>query len=281
MTADDQPLQVQAPPAGLHHAAFATFLLLAATTAIRDGFGLAPGHEAGFLAPTLWIAAATTTLLGLARRLPTQNVAAAASLLFVAGTILLWIAASTAFPFGPIVFTEVLGPRLGDTLPPTAPLVWIPILINARGIARLILKPWRKTTYYGFWVLGLAAILCGAFDIAFEPFATQTSHYWFWHPTRLPITWYSTPLVHFPGRIAAAAGLLACALPWLINKHPVKQAPDLHPLAVWTTLHALFLSSHVVGGRWLAAATTATLTLVTAISAVRGARWSSGQTSGD
>jgi len=75
---------------------------------------------------------------------------------------------------------------------------------------RLILRPWRKIRSYGFWLIGLTALLTMLFDLAFDPFASRVKHYWLWVPTKFPLTWQGAPLVNFfklGGRGAADAGV--------------------------------------------------------------------------
>jgi len=66
-------------------------------------------------------------------------------------------------------------------------------ILNSRGVARLILRPWRKTRRYGFWLIGLTAALALVFDLGLEPFATRVKSYWLWSPTKLGLSWYGAP----------------------------------------------------------------------------------------
>ena len=49
--------------------------------------------------------------------------------------------------------------KFSDILPWTMPLLWIVAVFTARGVMRLILRPWRKTKTYGWWLIGLTAAL--------------------------------------------------------------------------------------------------------------------------
>src|SRR6185436_17191420 len=118
-------------------------------------------------------------LLGLARRLPEQNLFMAAVLSATLSFTLALVGEKTRVTFGPRSYTAALGDKIFG-VPWPMPLLWTVIIINSRGVARLIMRPWRKTTYYGFWVIGLACLLAVLFDASLEPFATRSRHYWLW-----------------------------------------------------------------------------------------------------
>jgi uncharacterized membrane protein len=80
-------------------------------------------------------------------------------------------------PFGPIAYSEAFGEKLFTVLPWPVPFLWIVVVVNGRGVARLIMRPWRKTNYYGFWVIGLTCVLAVLLDLSLEPFASAR-HYW-------------------------------------------------------------------------------------------------------
>jgi Carotenoid biosynthesis protein len=110
--------------------------------------------------------ACATTLLALGRRLPLQNVLTSACIIASIATGVLAVAVTTGFPFGPIVFNETLGEKIFQTVPWVLPVLWVIMVINGRGVARLIMRPWRKTNFYGFWVIGLTCALVVWFDVA-------------------------------------------------------------------------------------------------------------------
>src|ERR1051326_7842663 len=142
-----------------------------------------------------------------------------------------------------------------------------------RGVGRLILRPWRKTRSYGFLLMGLTVALIVLFDLGLEPFATQVKKFWFWAPTRAGIYWYSTPWVNFFAWAGTGLLILAFATPTLINKKPVSQPPDFHPLIIWLLVSLLFATGAIANRLWAAAAVIVAHSLITAIFAVRGAAW--------
>ena len=70
------------------------------------------------------------------------------------------------------------------------PLLWVVLVINARGVGRLVMRPWRKTNFYGFWVIGLTCLLVLAFDLGLEPFAVEVKGYWLWPLGEAPFIYF-------------------------------------------------------------------------------------------
>ena len=217
--------------------------------------------------------AGATTLVSLSRQLPGQNVLLAASIIAaIAGTAQA-LGAITGIPVGPYLYPDAAGPKFFDVLPWSIPVIWIVVILNARGVARLILRPWRKSRLYGFRLIGVTAALVLTFDFGLEPFATQVNHYWLWQPTKLALLWHGTPPSNFLGWLMTALLVLAFATPVMINKSHQKFPSDFHPLIVWLLLSLLFASGAANHQLWLAAGLVVLTGLVTTVMAVRGARW--------
>ena len=219
-----------------------------------------------------WLLAAATSLLGLARRLPGQNVIMSATLIAAIAFTIAVVGEKTRVPFGPRAYTDALGRKIFG-VPWPIPLVWLVVVINSRGVARLILRPWRKTTYYGFWVIGLAGLLAVLFDAGLEPFATRARHYWFWETHVNVVGWYSAPWVNSLGWFVTTLSILGFTTPWLINKQPVKQPTDYHPLVLWLLLNFYFATGNALQQLWFAVAFGLSVNVLVSVYAVRGARW--------
>ena len=234
------------------------------------GFG-----KSGWPTALLVITAAFATLTSMARQLAGQNVMLAATIIAVAGGVAHAVGVITGIPFGPFAYLSGAGPMFFNTLAWPMPAVWIIVILNARGVARLILKPWRKLKNYGFWVIGVAAALVVLFDLALEPFATRVNGYWVWLPTKFPWTWNGMPLINSLGWALVALITLAFATPSLINKHSRsrKLPPDFHPLIVWVLLLTLFGTGAAMNQLWAALALCIATALVSILFALRGARW--------
>ena len=236
---------------------------------------LAPRFSSDFDALTLTLAA-VASVAALNRQLPLQNVLPAALITAAVGGLAHGFSANQNFsiPFGPIVFSPAFGAKIFNTIPWPILMLWVVAIFNARGMARLILRPWRKVKNYGFWLIGLTAVLAVAFDVALEPFAWHVKHFWLWQPTRLPITWQGTTLLNFFGWLFVSALILAFATPSLIKKQPGNPSqPDLHPLAVWLGAFVLFTAGAAGAGLWWPVGVDAAIAVVTTVFAVRGAQW--------
>jgi uncharacterized membrane protein len=254
----------------VHKPVFIVFLIglaLSATTLFLGAREASP-----WLDGVLWLLAALTSFVGLARRLQTQNALVAATTTGALAFVFTLLSDQTAVPFGPRHFAELPGATLLG-LPWFLPFLWIAVIITCRGTARLIMRPWRKTTYYGFWVIGLACALAVVFDLGFEPYAARVARYWYWQTHGDVLNWYSAPWVNFPGWLLVTGAILGFTTPWLINKQPVKQPTDYHPLLVWLLLTGYFGAGNALAGMWTATGLSALAGALTAVYAIRGGRW--------
>jgi uncharacterized membrane protein len=219
------------------------------------------------------VLALASTLISMAGQLPGQNVLLASVIVAGIGGGIHTLEAFTGIPFGPVVFTHESGLLLFHALPWFIPLLWVLVILNARGVARLILRPWRKLRVYGYWLIGITALLTLIFVLGLEVFATRVRDYWIWSPTKLPVDWYGAPLSDFLGWLVAALLILGFSTPSLMKKRPSKSTPEFYSLIVWGALQALFvtgsLSQHLLG-----AAAVSTIACIAVIPfAIRGAKW--------
>ena len=223
----------------------------------------------------LMVVLATAALLAsLTCDLPGQNVMLAAIIIaFMAGAAQS-LGALTAIPFGPYVYTDHIGQRLFYPLPWAVPLVWITLILASRGVARLILRPWRRSSTYGFRLIGLTTMLVVLLDLGLEPFAVRVRHFWLWNPTKLKFDWYGAPWINSFGWAVTTLLILAFATPSLINKKPRPQPPpDYAPLAVWLLINVLFATGAAVHHLWPALGLVCLYIVGVAAFALRGARW--------
>ncbi len=252
---------------------FVFFLLAWTLVCLNLIFPLSLPGSADWPEAVLLVLAVMATLFSLSQQLPAQNVLLASLIIALIGSAASVASVLTSMPFGPYTYTNNFGFRFFDTLPWPVPLIWVVAVLNSRGVARLILRPWRKTRTYGWWVIGFTAGLCVLLDAAWQPFATRVKEFWFWNPTKLPFDWYGTPITDFVGWAVTALFILAFATPVLINKKPSKHPPDYQPLVVWVLLNAVFAVGAGLHHLWLAVGLCAVSVVVVAVAAIRGARW--------
>ena len=152
--------------------------------------------------------------------------------------------------------------------------IWIIAIFNARGVARLTLRPWRKVKNYGFWLIGLTVVLAVAFDVALEPYAWHVKDYWLWRRTKIPITWQGATLLNFIGWASVSLLIMMFATPFLIRKQPGNHStPDFQPLAIWLGALILFAVGSARVGLWLPVGVNIAIAVVTTFFSVRGAKW--------
>lgn len=232
-----------------------------------------PGYLAWLDAGAVALAA-LASLVALNRQLPLQNILPAALVTAVIGGTVHGFSSRTSIPLGPIVFNSQAGAQLFDVVPWPIPVLWIAAVFSARGVSRLILRPWRKVKTYGYWLIGCTGVLVVAWDIALEPFAWHVKHLWLWQPTKLALNWHGASPLNFIGWGFATVFILMFITPSLIRKQPGSSgAPDYHPLAIWLGALLIFAVGSARAGLWLPAGVDATIAAVSVALAIRGGKW--------
>ena len=224
----------------------------------------------------LLLLAVIVCITSMNRQIPMQNIALGICIAAIIGGAAHGLSAlrGVAMPFGPIYFHDPCGAQILDFVPWTIPFLWIVALFSSRGTARVILRPWRKLKSYGYWLIGLTAILITAFDFALEPFAVEINHYWSWQLTKIPLTWYGASPLNFFAWAVVSLLILGFATPTLIKKKPGSRTPlDLNPLGVWLGAIILFAVACARAALWPAVAMDATFAVITVVFAIRGASW--------
>ena len=248
-------------------------LIIALTLATAAATLFQPVGTTSILDVLLLLLATAGSIGALAGRLPLQSVLFAAFLTVLIGAAAQGLTARTGIPFGPLSFGETIGAKAFNTVPWTVGLLWIVAVFNSRGVARLMLRPWRKTKNYGFMVIGLTAGLALAFDLALEPFA-RMKRFWFWQPTKIHFTWQGASPMNFLGWAFVTLIILAFVTPFLIRKQPGEQhGPDFSPLVLWLGALALFAVNAAQTGLWTAVILDAVFAAAAGLFTWRGAKW--------
>jgi len=223
----------------------------------------------------LLVLATATTLASLARQLPGQNVMLASMLVAIIGGALPGLGALVASFRLPSSISHLpsypgsLWPQFLFPLYWAAAMLWLVAIFTSRGVAQLILGRSRTRRDYGLRVIGLSALLAGVFELGLEPFATEVKRYWLCNPTEARLAWYGTPWIRFVGLAVAARPLQVVVTPALINKKPVQQAPQCHPVMVWVLINLLFATGAAAHRLWQAAVLALLASVVVAAFAIR------------
>ncbi len=233
---------------------FITFLLVWLANVIISGFGIKLPADGLWVEALLPVTALATTLLGQRRVLPWQNILAMAAIMGVFGYSVMAVCVRTGLPFGPLVFLDADANPLFDAVPWWIPALWVVLVVNARGVARLTLFRWRTSQNFGLLVIGATCLLVVLLVLGLEPVATQTKRYWVWTAGKSAISWswYGTPIANFLSWGICTLVLLIATVVWSINKRPVPVVPYFQPLAVWGLLTIWLGISNWVEQRWAA-----------------------------
>jgi uncharacterized membrane protein len=228
-----------------------------------------PNEQWMWLDAMLIVLGAATTLIGQTRRLPLQNVLAAAGICALTGGLVQYVGANTGVPFGVFTYTEHAA-----WIPWLMPLVWVVLILNGRGVSRLIFRPWRKTRLYGLRVIGLTCVLALAFALGMQPYASKVNGYWLWQANQTRWSWFGTPWICFFAWVLTALLILAFCTPFLINKKPGKSPPFYHPLFVWLTVNLVFASGLSEGRMRNGIMAVLAMSALVFSASMAGARWS-------
>jgi hypothetical protein len=152
---------------------------------LETGAPLRPRQAAlaGFLRwidPTWAVLAAANAYTFTARREGLDVARRWAGMILAGVALVAWVSAKTAWPLGPIRYTDLFGPRLGP-VPMGLPLLWLAVLLGARDLV-LRLRPALSQVPLA---LGVGA-LCLIFETALEPLASKERVFWLWPPGSVP-----------------------------------------------------------------------------------------------
>lgn len=251
---------------------FAAVWVLSVVQFLSDSTGSGGQH---WLDAALLFAAALSLASVLCHQLPLQNTILACAVIGLGGGAVHWLSLQIAIPFGPIQFTGRMGPSLPGGLPWAIPLIWVVLILTARGVARLILRPWEARPDYGILLLGSSAVLVVLQAVGLEGSASGILRYWLWPQTTPTVPGLEIPSIALMGWGAAALLVLLLATPALIKKRPGLFPPGPHSLLMWLLLNGWFGIVGASEERWDLVVFSATNGLcVAALAAANGLRTS-------
>jgi hypothetical protein len=198
----------------------------------------------------LLVAALLVTGSAYARHISLQSTLMASCVIGFIGAVAHWISEASAIPFGPIHFPGSLDASpLQETFWVSA-MMWVVLLLNARGMARLILTRRSKHRHHGLHLMGVSLLLILLMVMAMEPFASTVHHYWLWGETRLPFTWQGVPLSSLFAWCVVGSVASVAATPFLIAKRPHPLPLTGEPAWLWILISILFAVGTALAGLW-------------------------------
>lgn len=177
-------------------------------------------------------AALAAICVSLRRQLPRHNVLAAVALAAAFFWMLETVNADCDWPFGPrTAFQEM--PLPGGT-PLACVWLWVAGLFGSRLLARRLLRPWRKTRRYGYWMALIAALLMALLYRVAAPVKIEAvDDYW----------------LHQLATFGVSLVSLLVVAPWLIVKSAHPPPADWLGPAVWLALCA-YLGLRALNQGW-------------------------------
>ena len=147
-----------------------------------------------------------------------------------------WIDARSGWPFGSVVFTSTLGPRIGH-VPLALPLLWFVVVLNSRYT---FLRICPRASH---WQLALgSAALTLLSDLNLEPVAWKMRAWWLWHPLAPNATAWP-PWQNYLSWFALSFALMGCLRE--TRQLVLRHGSDRRPMAIFCTLNAVLLAANV------------------------------------
>ena len=213
-------------------------LFLVAFVLVGTGHWLgAPAFAKGQWAGASLLGLATvSTLISLARQLPWQNVVLSAVLIAFAGAAVEAVLISIGSSLGIYLSRQAIESWFHFNQFFQLALVWIVAILNSRGVVRLLLRRLRLGPSYGFWVVGGTVVLAVLFILNSAKLRVQPD-------------WVKLVLESSIGTLVA----LVLVTPSLINKKPVAEKVNWHPLVIWVAFNLWFVVDAVGQRTWIVA----------------------------
>lgn len=158
----------------------------------------------------------TTTMIAALRVWPVQNCVVIACGLGAIGWGAHLLSSRFGFPFGSISFSATSATTFRPGSSWFIPWLWIVVVLNSRGTAQCILRPWHKrrtfNSHYGYWLLIVTVLLAVIFDLALEGYAVNVGQYWAW-PSAFAQAGFPAPWTNAAGWALTTIVTLLYSLP--------------------------------------------------------------------
>jgi hypothetical protein len=214
--------------------------------------------------------AAVSAVLSLSRHLPAQNIVAVVGVVLIVtggtfGNFALQSGAGASLIYG-----HQLGPAFAGRLPWILFPASLVMILTARGVALLMVRPRLGRGGYGIWLIGVTTLLVVSLAAGVELLAVQVKYYWRWENTGEPWNWNGLLWPALALWLITALAVQVLGLPWLVSKRPGVPEPDWHPLILWFLVNLWIVAGTSTRGWLQPAALTLGATAVTTALAVWG-----------
>ena len=162
-----------------------------------------------------------------------------AIIILIASTVFEWVGTRTGYPFGPYVYTDNFGWRIGGVVPLAIPTAWLVVVLCGRS---LVLWLWPAATRLEL-ALGVAAVAVLT-DLNLEYVAWKVRAYWLWYPQAHGAVPSWPPWQNYVSWFALSFAL-TCVLPANHALRPYVPSPR-RPILVLALMNALLAFVHLV-----------------------------------
>jgi putative membrane protein len=137
---------------------------------------------------------------------------------------------STGLPFGPYVYTPLLGYRILGLVPFPIPLSWFYMLYCSLAMCGRLLEPGITQRTKWRWAI-VAGLILTAWDVSMDPAMTRATTHWIWHTHGF---FYGMPLLNWFGwwltGTLVSRAMLAIVPP---NQFATQVSPSRLPLILY------------------------------------------------
>lgn len=133
-----------------------------------------------------------------------------------------YVGVKTGWPFGQYYYTDVLGPKIADTVPVIIPFAYFMMLYPSHVIVNLILDGTPLSRERNIWGIAAASVLTGlvmtAWDLTTDPVMADTVGAWIWKDGG---PYFGIPLENFVGWTTVVT-LICFLFRWTELRFPLK-----------------------------------------------------------
>lgn len=248
----------------------ATAAGLAVVAGLLNLAGWSATPPLAWIEPVACVWAGVAAVLTLMRRLPPENAVGGGLTLLILSFMVCALSARSGVPLGQIEYSTRLGPLVFGLVPLTLPFLWTAVMLTSREAARLILRPWRRDPFYGYYLVTGAAVLTGLMAVVIEPYAVKAAQWWLWPKAPTHFNWGGAPPGSLVVWLLAATFMLMAATVYLVPKRPIHSSPSLHPIWIWLGLGVWFILGQVGQGLWRESAVSGLVVVVVGALSWRG-----------